>query len=232
MLFSNELLWFTALIINFAFILIFYRVFGKLGLFLWIPVSVIAANIQVLKTVELFGFTCTLGNIVYATSFLVTDILSENHSKKDAYTAVAAGFLTLAAVTVLMNLSILFTPSADDFVHDSIKTIFSIMPRIAGASLAAFVLSQIHDIWAYNLLKKLFPAVKYIWLRNNASTMISQLIDSFIFTFAAFYGTFSTAVLTEIFITTYFIKWIVAALDTPCVYIASKWFRDNKIKVF
>jgi len=57
---SNELLWFIVLFLNFAFILGFYRLMGKTGLFVWIPVSVILANIVVLKTVEIFGFTNTL----------------------------------------------------------------------------------------------------------------------------------------------------------------------------
>ena len=73
----NELLWLLMLVVNFGAILVVYRLFGKIGLFIWVPIAAITANIQVLKTVEIFGLTATLGNIVYATSFLVTDILSE-----------------------------------------------------------------------------------------------------------------------------------------------------------
>lgn len=226
---SNEILWFVSLSVNFSFIMIFYRLLGKTGLFVWIPVSVILANIEVLKTVELFGFTNTLGNIIYATSFLVTDILSENYSRKDAAKAVLAGFLTLAAMTLLMNISIKYVPAASDFAHENLKAIFSVMPRIAAASLAAFLLSEFHDIWAYSYLKKKFPSVKHIWLRNNASTMVSQLIDSAVFTVAAFAGTYSFPVLAEIFFTTYIMKWVVAVFDTPCVYLAESWFRKGKI---
>ena len=202
---------------------------GKTGLFVWIPVSVILANIEVLKTVEIFGFTNTLGNIIYATSFLVTDILSENYSKKEASRAVLAGFLSLAAMTLLMNAAILFIPSESDFAHENLKAIFSIMPRIAIASLTAFLLSEYHDIWAYSFWKKQFPSRKNIWIRNNASTMISQLIDSAVFTLIAFAGIFSTSLLFEIFLTTYLMKWIVAVFDTPCVYIAESWYRKGKI---
>jgi len=202
---------------------------GKTGLFVWIPVSVILANIEVLKTVEIFGFTNTLGNIIYATSFLVTDILSENYSKKEASRAVLAGFLSLAAMTVLMNAAILFIPAESDFAHENLKAIFSIMPRIAIASLTAFLLSEYHDIWAYSFWKKQFPSRKNIWIRNNASTMVSQLIDSAVFTLIAFAGTFSSSLLLEIFLTTYLMKWIVAVFDTPCVYIAENWYRKGKI---
>ena len=227
---SNEFLWILMLAVNFASILLFYRFMGKTGLFVWVPISVILANIQVLKTVELFGITNTLGNIVYATSFLVTDILSENYSKKDAFKAVITGFMSLIFMTLIMQMAILFEPTADDFAQGSLQTIFGIMPRIAFASLTAFLLSEFHDIWAYNFWKKRFTAPKYIWIRNNASTIVSQLIDSSVFTSIAFLGVFSKEVFIQILITTCVLKWIVAVLDTPCVYIAEYWHRKGVVE--
>ena len=226
----NEFLWVLMLVVNFISILIFYRIMGKTGLFVWIPISIILANIQVLKTVELFGITNTLGNIIYATSFLVTDILSENYSKKDAFKAVVIGFMSLLFMTLIMQIAILFTPSSDDFAQSSLKTIFGIMPRIALASLFAFILSEFHDIWAYNYWKKRFSSPAYIWLRNNASTVVSQLIDSTVFTFIAFFGVFPNKIFIQILITTCVFKWIVAFLDTPCVYIAAYWHRRGIVR--
>ena len=69
------------LLLNFVAIMVAFKFWGKMGLFIWIPISVIVANIQVTKTVQLFGLEATLGNIVYATSFLATDILSECFGK-------------------------------------------------------------------------------------------------------------------------------------------------------
>ncbi|MFW5728493.1 MAG: VUT family protein, partial [Spirochaetota bacterium] len=74
---SSEVLWLILLAANFAAVMLAFRFFGRTGLVAWMVVSVIAANIQVTKTIELFGITATLGNIVYATSFLITDIFSE-----------------------------------------------------------------------------------------------------------------------------------------------------------
>ncbi|MBI9105833.1 MAG: queuosine precursor transporter [Spirochaetales bacterium] len=224
----NALFWFIMLIINFAAIMLAYRLFGKTGLFLWIPISVIIANIQVVKTVEIFGFVATLGNIVYATSFLVTDILNENYGKKEAGKAVGMGFFALISMTVLMNLALRFVPHESDFAQESLLTIFSIMPRIAAGSLTAYALSQFHDVWAYNRLKEMRPGRKYIWLRNNASTMVSQAIDSIVFTLIAFAGVFEFALLIEIMLTTYFFKWLVAAADTPFIYLARSW-KDKGI---
>lgn len=226
----NELYWIIMLLVNFAAILISYRLFGRLGLYIWVPIAAIIANIQVTKTIELFGFEATLGNIVYATSFLVTDILSENYGKREATKAVAIGFFSLIVMTVLMQLALLFNPSSSDFAHGSLLTIFSIMPRIAIGSLAAYGISQTHDIWAYGFWKHRRPSQRYIWVRNNLSTMVSQLIDTIVFTLIAFYGVFPTEVLIEICLTTYLLKWIVAALDTPFIYLASNWKVRNVIR--
>lgn len=221
----NEIYWLVMLLTNFGLILLAYRFFGKMGLYIWIPIAGIIANIQVIQTIELFGFSATLGNIVYASSFLVTDILSENYNKKEAHKAVWIGFFSMITLTLLMNLALLFKPMGDAFslsTHESIKTIFGFMPRIVLASLTAYLIAQRHDVWAYHLWKKRFPEGKHIWIRNNLSTMVSQLIDSVIFTLIAFYGVFDHQVLVEIVITTYVLKWIVAASDTPFVYLAKK----------
>lgn len=223
---NNEILFLAEILLNFLMIILAYRLFGKWGLIMWIPVSVIVANIQVVQTIQLFGLTATLGNVVYATSFLVTDILSENYGKSEAKKAVWIGFYSLIAMTLIMNITLYFAPlSGDEFattIHESTSNIFKLMPRIAAASLIAYLLSQRHDVWAFHFWKKHFPKDNQLWLRNNLSTMISQLIDSSVFVLVAFMGVFETALLWEIFITTYFLKWIVAAADTPFVYWAKK----------
>ncbi len=225
----NEILWAVMLVFNFASILFCYRKWGRTGLYVWVPIAVITANIQVTKTIHLFGMTATLGNIVYASSFLVTDILSENYGKEDARRAVGIGFFSLIVMTVLMNLAIYFVPDESDFAQESLKTIFGIMPRIALASLTAYGISQFHDIWAYDMWKKKFPDNRFLWMRNNFSTMVSQLLDTVIFTLIAFLGVFPWSVLFQIMITTYLFKWIVAVLDTPFLYIAKQWKSRNVI---
>ena len=220
------------LLANFLLIILAYKLFGKWGLIMWIPISVIVANIQVIQTVELFGLVATLGNIVYASSFLVTDILSENYGKKEAQKAVWIGFFSLISMTLLMYLALAFKPLAGDefagVAHDATNTIFSLMPRIAIASLAAYLLSQRHDVWAYHFWRKRFSKDNQIWLRNNLSTMVSQLIDSIVFVLIAFYGVFETPVLVEIFISTYILKFVGAAADTPFVYWGKRIFKIDK----
>lgn len=216
------ILWLILMLVNFLAILLFYKLFDEIGLYSWIAISAIIANIQVLKTVELFGFVVTLGNIIYGTSFLATDILSEVHGKAKAKKGVYIGLLTLVSMTLIMQLSLMFIPHESDFAQEALQTIFGIMPRIAFASFVAYFISQLHDVWAFDYWKGKFPDRKYLWLRNNLSTLVSQLIDSVVFTSIAFYGVFESSVFIEILITTYVLKLFVALLDTPFVYIATK----------
>ncbi len=226
---SNESLWLILLLANFSAILFSYRFFGKLGLYIWIPIATILANIQVLKMVDLLSIGVTLGNITYASSFLVTDILSENYGKKSAQKAVFIGFFSLTTTVIIMNIALMFKPNEFDFIQESLQNIFSLLPRIALASLIAYGVSQLHDVWAYDFWKNLFPGMKFLWLRNNASTMVSQLLDSVIFTFIAFWGLLPQSEFVQILITTYAIKWIVAAIDTPFLYLARVMFNNSMI---
>ena len=225
---TNELWWFVMMAVNFLAVMLVYRLWGKIGLFAWMPLSVMMANVQVIKLVDLFGIGATLGNIVYATGFLVTDILSENHGKKEATQAVWIGFFSLLAMTLIMTLALKFTPSADDFAQPALETIFTVMPRLAFASMVAYLLSQGHDVWAFHFWKKRTQG-KWLWLRNNASTMVSQLLDSVVFTTLAFYGTVPTNVFWQLVISTYVLKFLVAALDTPFVYWAQHMKRQDKV---
>lgn len=225
---TNELWWFVMMAVNFLAVMLVYRLWGKIGLFAWIPLSVMMANVQVIKLVDLFGIGATLGNIVYATGFLVTDILSENHGKKEATQAVWIGFFSLLAMTLIMTLALKFTPSADDFAQPALETIFTVMPRLAFASMVAYLLSQGHDVWAFHFWKKRTQG-KWLWLRNNASTMVSQLLDSVVFTTLAFYGTVPTNVFWQLVISTYVLKFVVAAFDTPFVYWAQHMKRQDKV---
>lgn len=229
---KNELLWFLMLGVNFFCIMFIYKQFGKLGLFIWVPISTILANLQVIILVNLFGFDMTLGNILYAGSYLVTDILSENYGEKEAKSAVKIGIFSIVVTAVIMKIAVSFVPlNVEEGLENfkSLKTIFDFMPRILIAGLVAYAVSQRHDVWAYKFWKDKFPSKKHIWIRNNFSTLISQVLDTFIFITIAFVGVYPKDVLIEIFITTYIMKAIVAAFDTPFVYLASYLKSKNKI---
>jgi uncharacterized integral membrane protein (TIGR00697 family) len=123
-----------------------------------------------------------------------------------------------------MQLALLFQPAADDFAQPHLAALFGFMPRIALGSLAAYLVSQMHDIWIFHIIKERTGG-KHLWLRNNLSTMSSQLLDSLVFCSIAFLGLFPMNVWWEIVISTYVIKLAVAALDTPFMYLARRLFH-------
>ena len=221
-------IWFglVFVLITFSCLLVMYRMFGRTGLFVWIGISTILANLQVVKTIEIFGLTATLGNAMYGTAFLVTDILNEKYGKKEAQKAVWLGFFTLIVMTIIMQLALLFQPHPDDFAQESLATIFGIIPRIALGSLAAYLVSQFTDVYIFTYLKKKFPTDGQFWIRNNGSTMVSQLLDTLVFTSIAFLGEYPMHVWFEIFVTTYLLKWVISLMDTPFGYIAKRFPKN------
>lgn len=221
----NEALFFITLAINFVGILLSYKFFNKTGLFVWIGFATVAANIEVAKSIDMFGLSVTLGNVIYGTIFLATDILSENYGGAEARKGVLIGFFTTIAFTIISQINLLFIPNEQDFVGEAMETVFGIMPRICIASIIAYLISNTLDTYFYEFIKKKSP--KYLWLRNNGSTIVSQLIDSFLFTFIAFAGVFDLKMLVELSLTTYAVKVIVAASDTPFIYLSKKMHRKQ-----
>lgn len=221
----NELLWLGFAILNLTMVLVIFRFFGKQGLFALIVFNLILCNIQVLKTIELFGLTTTLGNILYAMVFFSTDLLSEHYGKEEAKKAVMLGLLSLVLTVVYMQIALLFVPSEADFAQPHLEAVFGVLPRVVLASMVAYLVSQWHDIWAFHFWKARTKD-RHLWLRNNASTMTSQLLDTVIFCTIAFWGIFPINVWIQIVVSTYLIKMLVAFLDTPFIYLAAR-FRSG-----
>jgi uncharacterized integral membrane protein (TIGR00697 family) len=220
---SNELIFIITVIIYLGSVLLLYKLFGKNGLFAFAIFGTILGNIAVCKCVDLFGLSTTAGNVLYASTFLVTDILSEKYGKKDAKRAVQYSFSIMLLWLLGTQLILQFTPNANDYINDSLKVVFGLVPRITIASLIGFICSQNIDVFLYHFIwKKTGDNKSKLWLRNNGSTLISQAIDTVIFTFLAFWGTYPTNVFFSILITTYLFKALVAVIDTPFIYIARK----------
>ena len=214
----NELLWFGFALLDLSLTLLVFRIFGRAGLFALIVMNVIICNIQVIKVIELFGITTTLGNVLYGGVFLITDMLGEFYGKKEARKGVFIGFVTLLLSMIYMKIATLYIPAPDDFIQPHLAAIFDLMPRIALASLAAYAVSQLHDVWAFQFWRRKTNG-RMLWLRNNASTLVSQFIDTLIFCSIAFIGMFGWVEVMQIFLSTYLVKALVALFDTPFMYL-------------
>lgn len=222
----NEIMLLISVIVIYGAVILAYRIFGKNGLFAFSAVATVLANIEVLILVDAFGMEQTLGNVMFASTYLVTDILSENESKKDASRAVGIGIFTSVIMLVFTGMWLLYTPSASDTVMPAIRQIFSRTPRLMLASVLGYAVSQTFDVWLYHawwdFTAKRFGSRKLLWLRNNGSTLISQIINTVIFTTVAFFGMYDTGTFISIMISSYVIYIFTSLLDTPAVYIARR----------
>ena len=224
---SNETLIILSFIIIYGGVVAFYRFFGKNGLLAFNVLASLIANIEVLLLVRAFGVEMTLGNVLFASTFLITDIMSENHSRKDANRAVVISTLCSIVFIAISQMWLLYSPSENDWASGAFHTIFSSTPRIVCASLLVYLISQLTDVWLYHkwwdwCKKKFGDEKKGLWIRNNGSTMISQLLNTLLYTFFAFYGTYEMKTLLSIFISSYIIFFVTSLLDTPFVYWCRK----------
>lgn len=184
----------------------------------------VVANIIASKLVVFGPFTVPAAVLVYSTTFLLTDFLSELYSEKEAIKAVFIGFLSNIVLVISVWVAVQWQAAPFWQGQAAFESIFGIVPRIVLGSMVAYIVSQNLDVKIFMLFKNKYP--KYLWLRNNAGTMISQLVDTVIFITIAFYGTTSTDILLSLIIGQYLVKWIIAVLDTPFLYFVK--FIYNK----
>lgn len=224
---TNELWAFAAFIMTFLMLVMMYRFFGKEGLFVWVAIGTIIANIQVTKSVELFGITATLGNVLFASIYLATDILNDRYGRKVAKKAVWLGFSSAIIMTILMTISLQFNPAANDIAQQSLETLFGVVPRIVLGSIVAYIVGQYVDVYLFNLIKKRFSSNRTFFIRAYGSTVFSSIIDTALFTLIAFTGLMPGNVLFEIFITTYIFKLLSTILNIPFGYWAKSFHKED-----
>lgn len=231
---TNEILLFLSVFVLYGAVLMAYRLFGKSGLYGMTVFATIAANIEVLLLVDAYGMEMTLGNILFACTFLITDILSENEGKKQANTAVWMGVATSVLFILVSNSWLHYTPSANDWASASFHTIFSNTPRMMVSSLAVYAIAQVFDVWLYHkwwavTTAKFGDSHRMLWLRNNGSTMLSQLLNTVLFNVYAFGGTMETNTLFSVIVAGYVIFIVTSLVDTPVLYLARAMKEQGKI---
>lgn len=228
----NELIIILNLIVLYLAVLLWYFLFGTKGLYCFSIFATIVANIEVLILVNAFGMEQTLGNVLFATTFLITDIVSEVNGKKESQKVVNTNILTSVLFVVITQTWLLYTPSSNDFAFSSIKTLFATTPRVVFASLIVYAVSQKFDVWLYHKWwdftnKRFKNKEKYLWLRNNGSTLVSQGINAVLYNLIAFGGTYSWETVGSIIATSYIIFIFTSLLDTPIVYLARRIYHKK-----
>jgi len=197
-----------------------------LGLFAGLLVGV---NLLGGKITSIFGISVSVGIFIMPVCFLITDIIEEVHGRKLANHFIIAGAVTLIIIFLYTALFVVLAPHQRYGFNQEYKTIFGASLRMILASLAAFILSQTHDVWAFAFWKKKTKG-KQLWLRNNLSTIVSQFIDTSVFMFIAFYNIapkFTFWFIVQLIVPYYLFKVLFALLDTPFVYLGSKWLKGK-----
>ncbi len=213
---SQESLWLVVVFYDLLLVVILYKFFGKYGLYTAVILGIILGNLQGGKVSEFIIFDTTF------TVYFSTDLLNEKYGKTEANRAVNLGFFANIAVLLTLLLSLLFKPSdltgSALEVHNALSVIASYSPAFIIGSLTAYFISQKFDVWFFNYLKTLTQG-KYLWLRNNLSTITSQLIDTFIYTFTWVVATdLSISDAFYIALSKYIFKIFIALIDTIFIY--------------
>lgn len=192
----------------------------KEGLIVWITFATITANILVCKNIDIFHLSVSLWNIMFASNFLATDILSEKYLKDYAYKAVIIGLVMNLLFTFFMQIALLYIPSSTDISNESMKILFNLNLRVSLSSSLLYFLSNYLDIYLFNKLKEKYP--NKLWLRNNVSTIISNCLENYLFVTLSFIGIYDINTIISIATTTSIIEIFLAILDTPFLYLSKK----------
>lgn len=229
----NEILLIVSLVATYSAVIVMFILFHENGLYLWTVLATVAANIEVLILVRAFGMEMTLGNILFASTFLVTDILSELYGKESARKAVSMGIATSISFILISQSWLLYIPSKNDFASGAIRTVFSNTPRLMLASIIVYIIVQYFDVWLYHKWwdftnRKSGDKRRFLWLRNNGSTLISQFLNIVLYNIGAFAGTYSPSTLASIIISGYMIFIVTSLADTPFIYLARRSFEKKQ----
>lgn len=217
----NILFLFIEIIVYFTSLVLLKKFLGKTGVYVWIAVASVLANIQVCKSIDLFGLSVSVGNVLFASTFLATDILVVCYSDKDAKTGAVVGLVSVLLFLLISQLTLAYTPNSLDFAHSSMQSLFGLSPRVCLASVSMFFVANLLDIYLFSKLK-----TKKLWIKNNVCTIICNCLENFMFYIIAFVGIMPFKELIILGITASLIEILVALCDTPFLY----WAKNTKSK--
>ena len=218
---SNEVIILLEIVFVFSSLLVCKKLFGKEGVIAWVPIATILANIITAKNANIAGLSTAIGTVMFASTFLATDILIECYSAEDARKAVLIGLISDIVLIISTQIALAYTPSEFDYAHDAMKTLFSLNLRISIASAVMYFVANMADIFIFSKIKKHTGGEK-LWLRNNISTILCNCLENFGFIGLAFAGIYDFGTIMTIALSTSAIEAIVAACDTPFLYLARK----------
>ncbi len=186
----------------------------------------LVANIIAVKLISVGGWVVPAGIIAYPLTFLFTDVITELYGRSIASNVVWLGFGANLLMAVLVFGGRLLPPAPFWENQPAYESILGMVPRIVLASMVAYLISQHHDVFAFHFWRQKTKA-RFLWLRNNASTMVSQALDTGLFITIAFWGVVPAQILANMLLSQYIIKLVIAAGDTPFCYLLVALLKDK-----
>jgi uncharacterized integral membrane protein (TIGR00697 family) len=216
----NELIFFVTVVIEFFFLLYMLRL-GKQGIMAVIVVNIILVSCFGALLIQLFGLTTNAGNVFYATIFLAAQIMVERFGRAVAFRSVWVGFSALVLFVLMTQYSIRLVGMPDNgTLANSMHQVFSAVPRIAIASMCAYLVSQNLNVWLFATLRQK-TGKRQLWMRTLVSSGIGQLADSLLFFSIAFAGTIPNSQLVQALLAGFVIKLFMAFIGMPILYMSS-----------
>jgi uncharacterized integral membrane protein (TIGR00697 family) len=176
----------------------------------------------------LYTFELSVGILPYPVTFVVTDVVSEIYGKKRANQMVFTGFIA-SVFTLLIVILADIAPATDwsPIGDETFSRVFGFTYVAVGASMAAYLIAQLVDVQMFHFWKRLTKG-KHLWIRNNASTFTSQLVDTLvILLILCSMNVIPWDKFTVLLINGFLFKVLVAAADTPIVYLVVGIFRKQ-----
>ena len=163
-------------------------------------------------------FIVSAGILPYPLTFLVTDLISELYGQKKANLVVFSGFVASMFVLLFLWLGGQFNAIPSSIVNDDIyNSVFQNAWRIIAASMIAYLFAQFIDVRIFHFWKRLTNG-KHLWLRNNGSTIASQLVDTILVIMILFVGVWESDQIISAIVDGWLFKMLMAAIDTPIIY--------------
>ena len=163
-------------------------------------------------------FIVSAGILPYPLTFLVTDLISELYGQRKANLVVFSGFIASMFVLLFLWLGSQFEAIPGSIVNDSTyNSVFQNAWRLIAASMVAYLFAQFVDVRIFHFWKKLTNG-KHLWLRNNGSTVASQLVDTTLVICILFVGVWETDQILSAIRDGWFFKMLMALIDTPIIY--------------
>ncbi len=185
--------------------------------------TLVIAAVLAAKIIQIGPLAVPAGVLAFALTFPCTDVIAEIYGRRSAYRVVLGGFCALLLALGLIQLALAWPAAGFWQGQEAFAQILGTSQRVIVASVLAYIASQVCDVWLFARLRRATNG-RFLWLRNNVSTALAQLVDSVVFITVAFLGSQPVAALI---LGQWAVKLVIAAGDTPVVYLLVHWLRGS-----